>query len=149
MTGGRNLSEKGATLYSDKVAVRLSRDEFDALVERAVAGIPPGFRAQMANLAIVVETCGPEPDLLGLYEGRPLTERSVLDPLGTPDRIRIFQRAHQEMARSRRELEQIVADTVWHEVGHYFGLGEREIHDIEARRERRGALAALRSLRRR
>ncbi len=88
-----------------------------------------------------VEGWGPGRDLLGLYEGRPLTERSVSDGFAPPDRIRIFQKAHEEMARSRNELEQTVADTVWHEVGHYFGLNEFEIARVEARR---GRLRALR-----
>jgi predicted Zn-dependent protease with MMP-like domain len=125
------------TLYSDKVPLRIAPKAFDAIVERAVAAIPGRFRARMQNLVIVVQPVGPSPDLLGLYEGRPATERSVSDvsPEG-PDRIRIFQRPHEEMARSPAHLERIVTDTVWHEVGHYFGLSEREIHAAEDRRER-------------
>ena len=91
----------------------------------------------MKNLVIVVQPVGPYPDLLGLYEGRPLTERSSSDaPVEGPDRIRIFQCAHEEMARNPVHLERIVIDTVWHEIGHYFGLSEREIHAAESRRER-------------
>ena len=92
----------------------------------------------MQNVVIVVQPIGPDPSLLGLYEGRPATERLVSDPgsLEGPDRIRIFQRPHEEMARSLTHLERIVTDTVWHEVGHYFGLSEREIHAAEDRRER-------------
>jgi predicted Zn-dependent protease with MMP-like domain len=124
-------------LYSDKVPLRLAPKAFDAIVERAVAAIPGPFRARMQNLVIVVQPVGPTPDILGLYEGRPATERSLSDssPDG-PDRIRIFQRPHEEMARSPVHLERIVTDTVWHEVGHYFGLSEREIHAAEHRRER-------------
>lgn len=125
------------SLYSGKVPVRIAPEAFDALVERAVAGLPAHFRAHMENLIIAVEPVGPYPDLLGLYEGRPRTERTTGDPgLDGPDRIRIFQRPHEEMARSQAELERIVVDTVWHEVGHYFGLSERQIHAAEARRER-------------
>ena len=122
------------------MSVAVSREEFEAMVERAIAGIPGRFRSRMENLLFAVEAWGPGRDLLGLYEGRPLTERSVSDPFGLPDRIRIFQRPHEEMARSREELEQIVADTVWHEVGHYFGLNEFEIARVEARRQRLRAL---------
>ncbi|MFN0103505.1 MAG: metallopeptidase family protein [Bryobacteraceae bacterium] len=117
--------------------LRLAPKVFDAMVERAVAAIPGRFRARMKNLVIVVQPVGPSPDLLGLYEGRPVTERSTADaPLGGPDRIRIFQRPHEEMARNPAHLERIVTDTVWHEIGHYFGLSEREIHAAEDRRER-------------
>ena len=131
------LRQPAHTLYSDKVPLRLAPKAFDQIVERAVAAIPVRFRARMQNLAIVVQPTGPSPDLLGLYEGRPLTERSFSDAgLDGPDRIRIFQRAHEEVASNRADLERIVTDTVWHEVGHYFGLSEREIHAAEARRER-------------
>lgn len=117
--------------------LRIAPKAFDAIVERAVASIPMRFRARMRNLVIAVQPVGPSPDLLGLYEGRPETERSFGDvsPEG-PDRIRIFQRPHEEMARNAADLERIVTDTVWHEVGHYFGLSEREIHAAEDRRER-------------
>jgi len=118
------------------VGVAVSREEFEQIVERAIAGIPARFRVRMENLSVSVEAWGPGRDLLGLYEGQPLTERSVSDGFAPPDRIRIFQKPHQEMARSRAELEQIVADTVWHEVGHYFGLNEFEIARVEARRQR-------------
>jgi predicted Zn-dependent protease with MMP-like domain len=134
---GRALRIGAHTLYSDKVPLRLAPKAFDAIVERAVANIPGRFRARMRNLVIVVQPVGPSPDLLGLYEGRPVTERSASDPmLEGPDRIRIFQRPHEEMARNAAELERIVTDTVWHEIGHYFGLSEREIHAAEDRRDR-------------
>lgn len=132
------------------MGVRLSQEEFEEVVERAVAAIPPAFRSRMRNLLITVERTGPSADLLGLYEGRPATERSTFDAMAAgPDRIWIFQQAHEEMARTKAELERIVHETVWHEVGHYFGLNEREIHAVEERRERRRERAALRNLRRR
>jgi len=126
------LRKRRVTLYSDKVAVRLSREQFDALVEEAVALIPGKFRTRMENLVISVEDWGPSRDLLGLFE----------DDEG-PKRIRIFQLAHQEMARTESELRRIVIDTVWHEVGHYFGMNERQVHAIEDRRERLRGLRAL------
>lgn len=135
--GTKTLRTTAPTLYSDKVPLRIAPKAFDAIVERAVANIPNRFRARMHNLVIVVQPVGPSPDLLGLYEGRPATERSLADsPLDGPDRIRIFQRPHEEMARNPSDLERIVTDTVWHEIGHYFGLSEREIHAAEDRRER-------------
>jgi predicted Zn-dependent protease with MMP-like domain len=91
-------------------------------------------------LIIAVEPWGPQRDLLGLYEGRPLTERSLSDGFSAPDRIRIFQKPHEEMARNLTQLEQIVSDTVWHEVGHFFGLDEFQIARVEARRNRLRAL---------
>ena len=89
----------------------------------------------MRNLILMVELEPPREGLLGLYEGRPLTERSVGEGFGVPDRITIYQGPHERMARSLRELEQIVEDTVWHEVAHYFGLNESQVERAERVRE--------------
>jgi predicted Zn-dependent protease with MMP-like domain len=110
--------------------------EFDAMVTRAVRRIPPRFRARIQNVAIVVEQEPPEPGLLGLYQGRPLTERSVQDSFSMPDRISIYQGPHERMARSRGHLEELVWETVWHEVAHYFGLDEAEVERAERRHAR-------------
>ena len=126
----------------------MSPDEFDRLVAAAYARIPGRFRKRLKNLAMVVE---PEPTpgqlarfgsgaparrgtLLGLYEGRPLTRRSVFEPFAMPDRITIFQGPHERLASSPEHLARLVEDTVWHEVAHYFGLNEREVRAAERRR---------------
>src|SRR5712691_2941828 len=102
----------------------------------------------MKNIALLVE---PEPSpaqlarsriprgstLLGLYEGRPLTMRSVFDSFVLPDRITIFQGPHERLARSPEHLRQMVEDTVWHEVAHYFGMDERRVRAAEFRRAKR------------
>jgi predicted Zn-dependent protease with MMP-like domain len=72
--------------------------------------------------------------LLGLYEGHPLTHRSVGQSFTFPDRITIYQRPHEQMARTLDQLEQIVADTVWHEIAHYFGMDEARVRRAERRR---------------
>ena len=111
--------------------------EFDKLVERAVAAIPARFRKRLDNIAFVLEAEPPAPGLLGLYEGRPLTSRSVIDGFTMPDRITIFQGPHERLARDRRHLEQVLKDTVWHEVAHYFGMDERRVRRAERVRARR------------
>lgn len=110
--------------------------EFDAMVARAVRRIPARFRARIQNVAIVIEQEPPEPGLLGLYQGRPLTERSVQDSFQLPDQISIYQGPHERMARSRAHLEELIWETVWHEVAHYFGLDEVEVHRAERRHAR-------------
>lgn len=115
----------------------MSPAEFDKLVERALRAIPPRFRRQMKNVAFIVEPEPPAPNLLGLYQGRPLTHRSVSDSFTLPDRITIFQGPHERMARDRRHLVKLVQDTVWHEVAHYFGMDERTVRLAEHRRRRR------------
>jgi Uncharacterized protein conserved in bacteria len=120
----------------------MTPQEFDRLVERAVARIPARFRRRLANVAVVVERePPPQPGggtLLGLYQGRPLTQRSVFEGFAMPDRITIFQGPHERLARDAAHLEKLVEETVWHEVAHYFGMDERRVRDAEARRAKRG-----------
>jgi predicted Zn-dependent protease with MMP-like domain len=121
---------------------------FDRLVADAWARIPPRFRRRMQNIALLVDD-EPSPGqlargrvprggtLLGLYEGRPLTQRSVFESFAMPDRITIFEGPHQRLARNPDDLAKLVEDTVWHEVAHYFGMNERQVRAAEARRGRR------------
>lgn len=119
--------------------MRISQTEFDRIAERALARIAPRFRKRLHNVLIVVEQEPPRPGLLGLYQGRPMTQRSVFDPSAMPpDQITIYQGPHQRMARTLPELEKIVMDTMWHEIAHYFGMNERQVLSAERRRARRG-----------
>lgn len=113
----------------------MTATEFDALVERGIAKLPGEFRRKLTNVVFVVEKEPPQPDLLGLYQGRPLTQRSVMEPFSMPDTITIYQGTHERMAQDEEHLEKIVAETVWHEVAHYFGLNEGEVRRAERRRE--------------
>ena len=122
--------------------LRMDPRAFDELVERALAKVPKRFRTRMRNVAIVVESepskrqlrGSPQSTLLGLYEGRPLTVRSVSDSFVLPDRITIFQGPHERLARSPDHLQELVDDTVWHEVAHYFGMDEARVRSAERRR---------------
>jgi len=123
-------------------------DEFDGLVAEAFARIPTRFRRRMKNVALMVEA-EPTPEqltrgrvprsgtLLGLYEGRPLTRRSVFESFAMPDRIVIFQGPHERLARSPEHMAQMVADTVWHEIAHYFGMNETQVRAAERKRRAR------------
>lgn len=123
----------------------MSPREFDRLVERCYARIPARFRRRFSNVALIVEAepspaqlassrIGRSGTLLGLYQGRPLTHRSVSDSFVMPDRITIFQGPHERLARSPEHLEKLVLDTVWHEIAHYFGMDERRVRAAERRR---------------
>ncbi len=114
--------------------MRMSPAEFDRLVEKALRAIPPRFRRRLKNVAFIVEPEPPSPNLLGLYQGRPLPYRSVSDGFTLPDRITIYQGPHERLARNRRHLEQLIVDTVWHEVAHYFGMDESRVRRAEQRR---------------
>jgi predicted Zn-dependent protease with MMP-like domain len=108
--------------------------EFELLVENALRRIPWRFRRQMDNVAIVVEQEPRRPGLLGLYEGRPLASRSVFEGFAMPDKITIFQGPHERLAGTRAQLEQMVADTLWHEIAHHFGMDEVQVRRAERRR---------------
>jgi predicted Zn-dependent protease with MMP-like domain len=103
-------------------------------VERALRRIPARFRKRLENIAIVVEREPPRPGLLGLYQGVPLTNRSVGESFRMPDRITIYQGPHERLARDQIDLEKMVADTVWHEIAHYFGMDEGHVRRAERRR---------------
>ena len=108
--------------------------DFEQLVEQALAELPVGFRRRLRNLVMVVEDEPARPGLLGLYEGHPLTQRSSFMPVSVPDRITIYQGPHERAAHNLQELKHMVAETVWHEIGHYFGMDERQTLRAERRR---------------
>jgi predicted Zn-dependent protease with MMP-like domain len=123
----------------------MSPDEFDKLVQGAYGRIPSRFRKRLRNVAMLVEAepsaaqlaeagVGTGGTLLGLYQGRPLTQRSVFESFAMPDRITIFQGPHERLAHGEAHLKQMVEDTVWHEVAHYFGMDERQVRAAERRR---------------
>jgi predicted Zn-dependent protease with MMP-like domain len=122
----------------------MRRPAFEQLVQEALATIPPRFRQRLKNLAIIVED---EPDpqllddmevpegetLLGLYHGVPLTERSWDDGNRLPDRITLFQDPLERASDDDEDLVTAIGETLIHEIGHYFGLSEEELEDIEDR----------------
>ena len=120
----------------------MTREQFSSLVEEALEEIPRRFRAAMNNVAVVVEDEPPphilddleiEPggSLFGLYQGTPLTERGWGYGNTLPDRISIYQRPIEEACGDDEEIRDCVAETVIHEFGHYFGMSEQEIEEIE------------------
>lgn len=122
----------------------MTRAEFLARVEQALAGIPEEFRQALVNIAVVVEDTpspaqlrevgvDPPGTLLGLYEGTPLTERSWTHGNVLPDKITLFQGPIEESSDDEDDLVRAVGETLIHEVGHYFGLSEEQIEEIEDR----------------
>jgi predicted Zn-dependent protease with MMP-like domain len=122
----------------------MTRAQFKRLVDEALGTIPRRFRRAMRNVAVVVED-EPSPDLLadmeieppdtlfGLYQGTPLTERGWAHGNALPDRIVIYQRPIEEACEDEDEIVGTIGETVIHEFGHYFGLSEDEIEEIEER----------------
>jgi predicted Zn-dependent protease with MMP-like domain len=122
----------------------MTRARFDELVQEALASIPHRFRAAMYNVALVVED---EPSaelleemeieapntLLGLYQGTPLTERHWDYGNTLPDRVVLFQGPIERASQNGSDMVAVVGETLIHELGHYFGLSEEEIEEIEER----------------
>ena len=122
----------------------MDRAKFEGLVADALRSIPHDFRDAMRNIAIVVEDepsrqllremeIEPPDTLFGLYQGTPLTERAWDYGNALPDRILLFQGPHEREAEDDDDLVISVGETLIHEIGHYFGMSEEEIQEIEDR----------------
>jgi len=122
----------------------MTRARFEQLVAEAIRTIPPRFRDQLRNIAVIVEDEPPEallndmeidpPDtLFGLYQGTPLTERSWDYGNALPDRIVLYQGPIEDASDTEDDVVVSVGETLIHEVGHYFGLSEEELEEIEER----------------
>ena len=113
--------------------IRISRREFEQLVEQALGELPERFASLLQNIAVVVEDepsdddldalDDPNGELLGIYRGVPITERHY-DSMRLPDQIAIFRGPILRVARSRSDALHEIRDTVIHELGHYFGLDD-------------------------
>lgn len=111
--------------------VVLSAEEFEAAVEDGLELVPEEFLALLENVAIMVEDEPPaeDPELLGVYEGVPITERDSWG-LELPDRITIFQGPLQRMCDSEDELREEIAITVVHELAHHFGIDDDRLEQL-------------------
>ena len=120
-----------------------SAAEMEAIARRAMDSLPEPFASHLRHVVLQVEDFADtrtlremgiaEPfDLTGLYEGLPLTERSVEHSGTLPDRIRLFRRPIlDEWADGGYDLEHLVRHILIHEVGHHFGFSDADMHAIE------------------
>ena len=122
----------------------MTRERFEQLVAEAITLIPRRFRREMTNIAVVVEDepsaelldeleIEPPDSLYGLYQGTPLTERTWGYGNTLPDRVTLFRKIIEEDCASDDDVRDVIGETLIHEVGHYFGLSEEEIEEIEER----------------
>ena len=120
-----------------------SADEMEAIARRALQALPEPFAGHLRDVVLLVEEFADdatleakgieEPfDLTGIYEGIPITDRSVEHSGTLPDRIRLFRRPIlDEWAGGEDSLEHLVAHVLVHEVGHHFGLSDEDMHALE------------------
>ncbi len=116
----------------------MTRKEFEKLVAKGIDSIPPRFLEKLSNVAVVIESKPTAPQkkklkirkgwtLFGLYEGVPQMSRGVNYGGVLPDKITIFQKPIEETAKNPGEIEEIVKNTVWHEIAHHFGMDEGRV----------------------
>lgn len=123
----------------------MSDEEFITLVDAGIDALGEDIRARMDNVAIVIADAPTEEQrkennlsedevLFGLYEGIPQTERGLSDDIVLPDKITIFKEAILAVYSDPADIAVCVANTVWHEVAHHFGMDEDEVRAEEIKR---------------
>jgi len=122
--------------------MKLTRQEFEALVVLALKRLPKFFKEKMKNVDVVVEDLASRDllsgmglrspfQLLGLYQGVPLDRRGFYYGNVLPDKITLFQVPIESMCQTKEEIEEKVKEVVTHEVGHYFGLDDERLRELE------------------
>jgi len=125
----------------------MDKNKFEQLVGRSLQRLPKKFLDALQNITIEVED-EPEDEILedmgiedgalyGLYQGVPITEREWNFGNVLPDRIVIYQGPIERDAANDEEIEEIVLDTVAHEIGHYFGFSDETLYTIEDEKEKK------------
>ena len=116
--------------------INMTNREFVRLVRQAYREMPPHVIKALDNIDVVVEEW-PVPEdvingegaLFGLYQGVPLTEREGGDPM-LPDRIAIYRQPILRSCSTKTEAEHEIKVTLWHEIGHYLGMSEDDLHRL-------------------
>ena len=123
--------------------MKLTRQEFEAVVVLALRRLPKFFKEKMKNVDVVVEDRASRGllsgmrlqspfQLLGLYQGVPLDRRGFYYGNVLPDKITLFQVPIESLCQTKGEVEEKVKEVVIHEVGHYFGLDDEKLREIES-----------------
>jgi len=118
----------------------MKRDQFERVVNEAIAELPEEFRRKLENVIVIVDDrpsdelldkmeVPPGDMLFGLYEGTPLTERGFIAPL-YPDRISIFQKPIEEQCETENEIKEEIKITIVHEIAHFFGLDDEYLEEL-------------------
>jgi predicted Zn-dependent protease with MMP-like domain len=122
--------------------MKLTRKEFEEVVVSALKRIPKSLKKKMENIDVVVEDRAlrgllsemglQSPfELLGIYQGVPIDRRGFYYGNVLPDKITLFQIPVESMCQTKEEVEEKVKEVVIHEVGHYFGLDDERLRELE------------------
>ena len=121
--------------------ISISREQFERLVHKALSNIPPDIRLSIQNVDIVVDNVASmnqiagtgiehEMELLGLYEGIPITERYGYDMV-LPDKITLFQKPIEAICDNQEQITEEISKTLIHEIAHHFGLDDNHLDQLE------------------
>ena len=120
-----------------------SPEEIEAIARRTLAALPEPFASHLADVVLLIEDFADDAtldameiedpfDLTGIYEGIPISQRSVDTSGSLPDRIRLFRQAIlAEWCEEGEPFERLVRHILIHEVGHHFGLSDDDMHALE------------------
>src|SRR5271167_4182212 len=118
----------------------MEREDFTKVVGEAMDSLPEQFRRRIRNVAVLVEDlptdqapskpAQPKRLLLGLFQGVPMTKKSVFHPPTGPDHIVLYQKNIEAICSNEAEVREQIRRTVLHELGHYFGMTEEQLRDV-------------------
>ncbi len=120
--------------------ISISREQFESLVRQALSHLPDDVRNHLDNVDVVVDGSAStsqlvgtgianEMELLGLYEGIPLTERYGYD-LVLPDKITLFQKPIETICQTQEQITEEIKATIVHEIAHHFGIDDDRLHNL-------------------
>lgn len=113
------------------MAIEVSEERFEELVDAGLRRIPQDLLRNVNNVAIITEDMNEAgPHILGLYQGVALTERTTEYTSALPDKITIYRLAIAGVCNTEEELVEQVAVTVIHELGHHFGIDDARLHEL-------------------
>lgn len=128
-TGRHGRRDPSSTM--DGMVEDVSREQFEKLVDDAIATIPAGLRRAVSNVFIeVADRPPPGQNLFGLYQGIPLTSRGNDYNGALPDRIWIYRETILRYARTEADVVEQVRTTVLHEIAHHFGIDDAHLHEL-------------------
>ena len=127
----------------------MNREDFEKLVAEGYERLPLWVRDKIDNVAVLMEDepsdedrkaqgLGDNETLLGLYKGVPLSARGDMYGVGMtlPDTITLYQFPIEDAAEEDgKDVRDVVAETIWHEFAHHFGMDEHEVRDREHKRD--------------
>jgi len=122
--------------------MKLTRKEFEEAVVAALKRLPKFIKEKMENVDVVVESrasrevlnemgLSSPSELLGLYQGVPLDRRGFYYGNVLPDKITLFQIPIESICKTKEEIREKIREVVIHEVGHYFGLDDEKLRELE------------------